>query len=320
MPVDSPVRPFPMLTRPALRWALRRWTRTGRKTGRLTRLVEKWGPRLAVGPLPTRLPNGCRLLCDLTDYVQRQIYFKGLLAPVETYLFLQLLKPGMAVIDAGAHIGQYTLLAATAVGPGGAVHSFEPVPATFARLSEHVRDNRPGNVTLVQAALWSEDSTVNLGLSESAEADGNSGAWSIASASERHSDVRARALALDNYVEQHRIARVDAIKFDIEGAEPFALKGARATLARHHPVLLMEVNRPRLVELGSSPSALWAELHALGYRAFRITPSPRSSGGVNDLESVPELGNFIFHYNDLPDSVTSGWTRRGPKRWACSGW
>jgi FkbM family methyltransferase len=41
------------------------------------------------------------------------------------------LTPGDCVIDAGANVGAFTLLAANAVGPGGRVLAFEPIPATF---------------------------------------------------------------------------------------------------------------------------------------------------------------------------------------------
>src|SRR3990172_3951145 len=37
-----------------------------------------------------------------------------------------LLQPGMVVVDVGANIGYYTLLAAARVGPGGKVIAFEP--------------------------------------------------------------------------------------------------------------------------------------------------------------------------------------------------
>ena len=43
----------------------------------------------------------------------------------------------MTVMDLGANIGQYTLVAARRVGPQGRVHAFEPTP----HLAEHVRRN-----------------------------------------------------------------------------------------------------------------------------------------------------------------------------------
>src|SRR5205085_1504296 len=87
--------------------------------------------------------------------VQRHIYFQGVYEPVEAYLFSRLAAPGMTVVDAGANVGQYTLIASARVGPSGAVHSFEPVPETYRVLAEHVAANRAANVVANRAACAS---------------------------------------------------------------------------------------------------------------------------------------------------------------------
>jgi FkbM family methyltransferase len=296
---------------------LRRWARTGKRASRLFRVVERIGPRLSAHPLETTLPNGCRVTCDLREFVQRQVYFMGTFEPVESYLFMRLLRPGMVVVDAGANLGQYTMLAATAVGPAGSVHSFEPVPAVFASLQSHVSANRLTNVQMNQVALWHEEGTVRLGLPpESAD---NAGSWTIGSTHGPTACVDAQAIRLDTYVSNKDVPRVDLIKMDIQGAEPFALAGARKVLAQWHPTLMMEVHRPSLLALGSSPEALWEMLREFGYQAWRIRPSLRNSGPMNNLDGV-EFENFFFHVSDLPSEVTSGWRRETPKQWACSGW
>lgn len=296
---------------------LRGWARSGRKASRLFKLVERWGPRLADNPLQTRLPNGCIVSCDVGEFIQRQIYFMGTFEPIESFLFTRLLRPGMTVIDAGANIGQYTLLAATAVGPAGQVHSFEPVPSTFASLQQHVAANRLDNVKTNQMALWNEDSTVMLGLPR--EDVYNTGNWTVGTTESQSTPVSAEAIRLDSYAARCGLTRVDLIKMDIQGAEPFALAGARKLLADWHPTIMMEIHRPSLRALGSSPEMVWEELSGLGYRAWRIRPSLKNSGPVPNLDGV-EFENFFFHCADLPPEVTSGWQRHVPKQWACSGW
>ena len=310
-------KPLPGLVRPAGRWLLRRWGRSGRKASKLFRHVERWGPRLAEAPLPTRLPNGCVVNCDLGDFIQRQVYFMGLFEPVESFLFARILRPGMIVIDAGANIGQYTLLAGTAVGSAGRVHSFEPVPATFEHLRRHVSTNHLTNVELNQTALWKEAATVTLSLPR--EYSHNAGTWTIGASDSGTAPVTAQATRLDDYAARRDLARVDLIKMDIQGAEPFALAGAAGVLARFHPVLLMEIDRESLASLGSSPEQLWRDLEKLGYRAWRIRPSRKNSGPVTNLDGVM-LDNFFFHCAELPTAVTDGWRRAVPKQWACSGW
>ncbi len=308
---------IPAPLRPISRWLLRRWARTGRKASRLFRLVERFGPRLADGPLQSRLPNGCVVSCNLGDFIERQVYFMGVFEPIESFLFSRLLRPGMTVIDAGANIGQYTLLAASAVGSGGSVHSFEPIPATFGHLRAHVSGNHLTNVELNRMAVWHEDATVTLALPQ--EYSRNAGTWTIGAHESGTAPIQAQAIRLDTYAAQRGLSRVDVIKMDIQGAEPFALAGARGLLADCRPTLLMEIDRASLKALGGSPEMLWEELSKFGYRAWRIRPSLKHSGPMRNLDEV-DFDNFFFHHKDLPPEVTTGWRRQVPKQWACSGW
>jgi FkbM family methyltransferase len=300
-----------------MRTALRTWARTGRKSGRHFQIVQKWGARLATKPLLSRLPNGCLISCDLTEHIQRQIYFLGVFEPVEAFLFTRLLKPGCVVADVGANIGQYTLLATTVAGPTGAVHSFEPIPSTYAALVANIQRNSLTNVSANRAALWHEHGTVSLGRPQGII--GNLGSFSVGFSDLLGGAVEAPALTLDEYAERNGVERFDLIKMDIQGAEPFALRGARRLLEQSRPLLLMEVDRRFLALTGSSPEAVWDDLKALGYRAWRIGLSLKTSGSRANLDGV-ESDNFLFHTTDLPAAITTGWERRTPKRWASSGW
>jgi hypothetical protein len=64
--------------------------------------------------------------------------------------------------------------------------------------------------------------------------------------------------------------RVSLIKLDIEGYEVKALSGARLTIARCLPVLVLEVNRGCLESAGDSVEALGQMLDELGYDALDI--------------------------------------------------
>jgi FkbM family methyltransferase len=197
------------------------------------------------------------------------------------------------------------------------VHSFEPVPSTFARLQQHVAANLLDNVKINPMALWNEDSTVTLRLPR--EDVYNTGNWTVGATESQSTPVSAEAIALDRYAAHCGLPRIDVIKMDIQGAEPFALAGARKLLEDCHPTIMMEIHRPSLRALGSSPEMVWDQLSDLGYRAWRIRPSLKNSGATPNLDGV-EFENFFFHCADLPLEVTSGWQRRVPKQWACSGW
>ena len=158
-----------------IRTWLNSWGRLGKAPGLWYQAVERWGA--ADERLPGRLPDGSRMICDLRDHIQRLIYFQGCYEPIESMPFTRLLSPGMTVIDVGENVGQYTLLAARAVGAEGTVHSFEPVPQNFAGLADHVKENQLTNVCLNRLALYSRRDSVKL-TNDSRET-GNAGTFGI---------------------------------------------------------------------------------------------------------------------------------------------
>lgn len=305
------------IVRLAGRGALRAWGKLGRADGYRYQLIERYGQALSEPELlASRLPNGCLMTCDLRDEVQRQIWFYGTYEPIESYIFTRLLRPGMVVIDAGANVGQYSMLAAIGVGSTGSVHSFEPIPSNFARLREHIIDNHLSNVRPNQSALWCEETTLSLGMPSSMV--NNAGAYSVRAGYDSASTFKVHAISLDAYAVEQKLSRVDLIKMDIEGAEPFALRGGLSLIKKFKPLILMEINQEALHGAGSSTAALWEIVSALGYRVWRIGHSPETSGTVADLEGFIQSNALLYH-TDLPESVRTGWSYRKALRWARSG-
>jgi hypothetical protein len=58
----------------------------------------------------------------------------------QTYrVFTDILKPEMTIVDAGAHIGYYSLLAGKLVGEKGNVYAFEPDPSYYSLLKKNIK-------------------------------------------------------------------------------------------------------------------------------------------------------------------------------------
>ncbi len=303
-------KPLPPLVRPAVRLLLRTVCRLGVIPGSLSyQAIEKWGHRLARGPLDCSLFTGAKVRCDLRDHVQRQMYFFGAHELVEAYLFKAVLGPGMVVVDAGANVGQYSLIAAAEVGGEGAVHAFEPVPRTFMRLVSHLEANGlTGIVRANSEALWHRDEPVRLSLrSELAE---NTAAYSVAAASMTVDTITCRGVRLDDYVKRGGLTRVDVMKIDIEGAELFALQGATEVLARWRPMIFIELSRYTCNAVGYDPQRILEFVKPYGYEGWLIGDSPGACRRIHDLTGV-DFANVILHANPLPEHVTAGWSVRG---------
>jgi FkbM family methyltransferase len=302
------------MVRSPCRWLLRCWAKTGYKCGWHYQLMEAWGAWLASAqPLPSRLPLSKVIECDLRDHVQRHIFFCGAYEPRDAFLFTRLAQPGWTVIDAGANIGQYTLLAAARVGRTGQVHSFEPVPATYTQLRHHVERNGAANAYVNNLALWEEPAALFLGRDEAA-GDLNCGAYAVGAAGS--TSIACTAVRLTDYLAAKRVARVDLLKMDIEGAELPALRGMADVLERDHPLILLEANQPACHRLGYGLSDLWSFLCGrFGYRAWVPGATAANWREVTNPDGLTQE-NVYFFVGSVPDTLTSGWTFRSTLRWA----
>ena len=142
------------------------------------------------------------------------------------------LKPGMTFIDVGGNRGDFSLLAARAVGPTGRVVTVEPAPENCDCLRKMIETNKLTNMEVVQAALWDEDGEGELHLATKTGWHSLTPRPGLAEVG----TVAVRLVKLDNLVEELGIDRVDAVKIDVEGAEIQVLLGARGIPHRLPPV------------------------------------------------------------------------------------
>jgi FkbM family methyltransferase len=181
-------------------------------------------------------------------------------------LFTQLLRPGMTVVDAGANIGEYTLVAARRVAPGGSVHAFEPTPAVVDWLRRNVALNDLHNVVINPVALSNAAGDVEL-FFDPMEPVSNS----IVSLWHATGVATVPATTLDEYVGRAGLAAVDVLKIDVEGAEIMALEGAGRLLAGEEaPIILVEANEGTLARSGRTMRDLIALLEGHGYACGTI--------------------------------------------------
>jgi FkbM family methyltransferase len=179
-------------------------------------------------------------------------------------LFKRVLKPGMTVLDLGANIGYFSVLAAGLVGKSGQVYSFEPAPTCFAQLKKNLAAFAWAQA--YPAAIADAPGTACFHFSDEANETG----WGSLLAEERGSTRESvvPVIRLDDWARERAIGRVDFIKMDIEGGEFRALQGARELLERYRPVLVAELNEVCLARDGRQPEDVLALLRAAGYDNF----------------------------------------------------
>ncbi len=213
---------------------------------------------------------------------------EGSYEPFMTNLFKSAIRPGMVVLDIGAYLGQYTLLAARLVGSGGRVFAFEPDPLSYRFLVKNIQGNGfSDRVTPVSRAVSDRTGTYPF---FSFDPDPSQSSLLFAQDGVRRTVVDC--VALDEFLDERLV--VDVIKMDIEGAEILALSGMERTIAHGSRGLTMfvEYSPGRQRAAGSSGAALIDRLEGFGFSVLLINEAERRLSPIDSsLESV-EWGNL----------------------------
>ena len=290
-----------------------------RGQGRAFRLASRF-----VRPLPLAVPitidGDIPLLADLDEEIGARLYLHGLHEPDVTPAFTAAVGPGDVVIDAGANIGYYTLLAARRCGPQGLVAAFEPCPPSFERLQRNVQFAGFANVRAFAQALVEAPGTLRLGcasprrsadarLLADAAAEPAGAAWEI------------EGVRLDDCLAAGRFPPPTVLKVDVEGAEEKVLRGATQALSAGRPVLFLEHNPAAARACGSYPAATLAWLaENFGYAFHWLT----QQGLVAFAEADDrEFGNVLGVIPELHDNRLARCTEaaaRAPERFYCPLW
>ena len=202
-----------------------------------------------------------------SEVIDHGLFLYGIYERAASSVFVRLMRPGMTVVDAGAHAGQYTLLAAKRLGPGGRVIAFEPNPEALRRLRRNIRANRfEDRVTIHERALGDTNTTMVLHASDD---DLNLGGASLLPQPNAPSTIEVMCSRLDDVIGEERI---DVMKVDVEGFESQVLEGARGALGLHRPIVQFEVNGLTVGSSGWTAPAIEA-LRSLGYGIYVPVPA-----------------------------------------------
>jgi FkbM family methyltransferase len=161
-------------------------------------------------------------------------------------------KPGETVVDVGAHIGLYSLIAAKRVGPSGRVIAIEPDPENCNLLQRNIELNKLSNVTILERAAFSSNSKLKLYL-PGKERGFTKLSTVMANRAVTENFLEIDATTLDHLMLMQGITQINWIKIDVEGAELEVLKGATLTLAVSKDIsLLIEVHNVNNMDLHSA--------------------------------------------------------------------
>ena len=152
--------------------------------------------------------------------------------PAEALSFKSLIEPGMTVLNIGAAVGYYTLIAARQTGPEGKVYAFEPFPETFNLLKKNIERSGYKNIVIINKAV-----TDAVGFAKLYLLDTNPQANSLSKSRESIKYIDVPTITLDSFFSDEKI---DVIRSVAEGSEILILQGMRNVI-KNNPNLIMQI-------------------------------------------------------------------------------
>jgi FkbM family methyltransferase len=207
---------------------------------------------------------------------------------------------GSAVLDLGAHLGTFSLLAASLGHPVVAV---EASPRNAELLRASAAANGFTDITVVGVAVSDHDGTVRFR---------HEGAWGQITTGRWDDDVvEVPARTVPGILESAGVDRVDLVKMDVEGSEPAAIAGMALVLARADaPALLYESNAHTLAHFDATPNDILRPLAEFGYHLYIVEDHSLIPIGADDYQ--PDTLVDVLAVKELPE-LPSPWHVRAAR-------
>ncbi len=197
------------------------------------------------------------------------------------------LKDGATVIEVGANMGYYTLLAASKVGPTGKVISFEANPDLCALVHKSIEINGFSDYCeVINKAATDKAGTVSFQRWKE-----HTGLSSIAFYNQEYvrqnydsvDEISVETVSLDSFLEERGVLHVDVIKIDAEGCEPLIFKGLKNTFERNEELAVIFELNPMSRTMGLDLTEMVDGFLKDGFSLDRI-----DAVGLTPIESAEE--------------------------------
>lgn len=234
--------------------------------------------------------EGFQMLVFANEDVGRLIYNIGSFEPKETAFFKSIIQSHFVCLDIGGNVGYFTMLMAK-YATQGVVHVFEPIAINAAIIRTNAELNEFANVTVNNVAVGDKPGIVKFTIASDS-------AYSSMHSTKRRPDskvIDVPIITLDEYLLNNKIAKIDLMKVDVEGAEEMVVRGAQILLSdpsRRPSTILIELYNENLVQFGTDVTNVIQRMLGYGYTAHVLVNGQRLKPYSQDMAN--RHYNIIF--------------------------
>jgi len=213
------------------------------------------------------------------------ILFERYFEPYSMKIWCRLARTATGILDIGAHVGVYSLAAAS-LRSDISIHAFEPNPYAFARLRMHKLVNGYSHLTEHTVAVGNDDRLVKFGWVKKPTLQIASGAGIGGRKGGNTENTVAQMIKLDGKGLAATVGTRPLVKIDVEGAEALTMAGMQEVLALMPDIILETFSQNSCDEIN-------AMILPLGYRVYKIHESEGRLTAQDRLEpAVVQTGNL----------------------------
>jgi FkbM family methyltransferase len=201
----------------------------------------------------------------MRSHLLTRLFLDGSYEPLLAQLCKRLIDPARDVIDVGANVGFYSVMAAKHTTRR--VLAIEPTPNALKLLRENIDRNGVGARVVVFEGAASNVAgklTINTPVGKEEYSSLVSVVHSGAQ-SEPMAQIQVETSTLDQLIHLYDLDP-GLVKIDVEGAEHLVFKGAKNVLEKNRPIIFTEFSPQAMRENAADPQAMLDMLKSFNYR------------------------------------------------------
>lgn len=231
--------------------------------------------------------------------LHKELYFsyKNILDNNLIQLLKVYTKPGFVILDIGANIGFYSCLLSKLQHSNVQIYAFEPDTENCKRF--RLNTNSLTNITLISKALSSDHSERQLYISDQLNVDHR-----MYPSPNHTKTVVVPSTAVDIWMKEASVFKIDLIKMDVQGYEVEVLLGMSNLLkSKHKPIIISEFWPYGLKTSGYSCEKFFKILQDAGYEISIIQGKKHILLHYQNLNAYTHLPeNKYFNIIALPQN------------------